>query len=98
MANQRDLHLVSYDIRDPKRWRRAYKVIRGYGVRVQYSVFRVEGTKARIARLRWELARVLDAEDALLVVRLCRSCAESLEACHSDGQWPESEKGFKIVG
>jgi CRISPR-associated endonuclease Cas2 len=63
-----------YDIRDPKRWRRAYRVIRGYGQRLQYSIFRVSGTELQIARLRWELQRVLAPEDALLVIRLCPGC------------------------
>jgi len=31
--------LVSYDISDDKRLRRIYKLLRGYGERVQYSVF-----------------------------------------------------------
>ena len=63
MAERRDLHLVTYDIRDPKRWRRAYRILRGYGNRVQYSVFRVRGTPVQIARLRWQLERILDAVD-----------------------------------
>lgn len=31
--------LVSYDISDAKRWRKVYKIVRGYGTHVQYSVF-----------------------------------------------------------
>ena len=33
-------HLVSYDVRDPKRLRRVAKALESYGTRLQYSVFR----------------------------------------------------------
>ncbi|HTV47687.1 MAG TPA: CRISPR-associated endonuclease Cas2 [Phycisphaerae bacterium] len=31
--------LVCYDIRDPKRWRRVFKAMKGFGEHWQYSVF-----------------------------------------------------------
>jgi CRISPR-associated protein Cas2 len=98
MADQRNLHLVTYDIRDSIRWRRAYRILRGYGRRLQYSVFRVNGTAVQVARLRWELERVLDPVDALLVLRLCPSCAEHACAINEDVQWPIDTKPFKVVG
>ncbi len=98
MADRRNLHLVTYDIRDPKRWRRAYRILRGYGDRVQYSVFRVHGTAVQIARLRWQLECILDAVDALLILRLCPSCAEQACASHVEAQWPTDTNPFKIVG
>jgi len=98
MARKRHLHLITYDIRDPKRWRRAYRVLRGYGHRVQYSVFRVSGTELQIARLRWELQRILDPEDALLVIRLCASCGENVRALHDEENWPDDEAPYKLVG
>ena len=33
-------HLVTYDVRDPKRLRQVAKVLESYGSRLQYSVFR----------------------------------------------------------
>jgi len=36
------LYLVTYDIRDDKRLRRVFKLMRGYGDHLQYSVFRCE--------------------------------------------------------
>jgi CRISPR-associated protein Cas2 len=32
-------YLVCYDIRDPKRWRRVFKVMKAHGEHWQYSVF-----------------------------------------------------------
>ena len=98
MAYKRHLHLVAYDIRDSKRWRRAYKLLRGYGERVQYSVFRVAATPLQAARLRWELERILDPEGALMIIRMCPSCASRVRATHDEEQWPEDGAIFKIVG
>ena len=33
------LYIVAYDISDPKRWRKVFKAMNGYGARVQLSVF-----------------------------------------------------------
>ena len=33
--SQRHWYLFSYDIRDPKRWRRVHKIVNGYGKRLQ---------------------------------------------------------------
>jgi CRISPR-associated protein Cas2 len=98
MAERRHLHLVSYDIRSPRRWRRAYRIIRGYGRRVQYSVFRVQATPIQIAQLRWKLSRVLTPEDALLVIRLCPGCADQISLRNDEENWPTDTSPCKIVG
>ena len=36
------LYIVAYDICDKKRLRRVFRLMRGYGDRMQYSVFRCE--------------------------------------------------------
>ena len=38
----RRLYIVAYDIRDPKRWRKIFRVMRGFGDHLQLSVFRCE--------------------------------------------------------
>jgi hypothetical protein len=40
IVGARHWYLVSYDIRDPKRWREAYRELQGRGERIQYSFFR----------------------------------------------------------
>lgn len=35
----RRCYLVCYDIRDPKRWRAVFKIMKGHGEHWQYSVF-----------------------------------------------------------
>ena len=38
-VHMRRCYLVCYDIRDPKRWRKVFKVMKGHGEHWQYSVF-----------------------------------------------------------
>lgn len=75
MAEPRHWHLVVYDVRDDKRLRRVHRICTGWGRPVQLSVFRVRGTARELARLQFELAQVLEAEDRLLIVPLCAGCA-----------------------
>jgi CRISPR-associated protein Cas2 len=45
------LYVVSYDIRDPKRWRRVFKLMKGYGEWLQLSVFQCRLSRRRHADL-----------------------------------------------
>jgi hypothetical protein len=50
-----------------------------------------------LERLRWELAKVMHEEDALLIVDLCPSCASRVvHRNHVDG-WTEQETTFEII-
>ena len=60
--------LVSYDVHDPKRLRRAATVLEGASQRIQFSVFRCWMTPAQMQELRWELTQVLDPDDELLLI------------------------------
>lgn len=97
MAQTTLWYLVSYDIREPKRWRRAYKILRGYGRPLQYSVFRCKLGPADIEKLRWELENVLEAEDALMFIGLCSSCVDRISARNREGVWEEEEVGFRVA-
>jgi CRISPR-associated protein Cas2 len=45
------LYLVAYDIADPKRWRRVFRVMEGYGEWLQLSVFQCRLSPQRRAEL-----------------------------------------------
>ncbi len=45
------LYIVSYDIADQKRWRRIFKLMKGYGEWLQYSVFQCRLSRRRQAEL-----------------------------------------------
>ncbi|MBY0548446.1 MAG: CRISPR-associated endonuclease Cas2 [Candidatus Obscuribacterales bacterium] len=66
MSGRREWYLVCYDIRDAARWRKAYKLIKGYGQRIQYSIFRCRLSKPSVEELRWELTQALADEDSIL--------------------------------
>lgn len=97
MAHDKRWRLVCYDVRDPKRYRRVHRIVRGRGRSVQYSIFRCRLDDRETERLRWELARVLAPEDSLLVIDLCPSCARHVVSRnHVDG-WDQEEPTFLIL-
>lgn len=51
------LYIVAYDIGDPKRWRRVFGLLTGYGEWLQLSVFQCRLSRRRHA----ELVQLLDA-------------------------------------
>ena len=89
-------YLVAYDIRDPKRWRDAYKIIRGYGKRLQYSIFRCRLGPVELEHLRWELEKVLEPEDALMFIGLCSHCVDRTILRNRQGVW-EEQKAFRLA-
>lgn len=90
--------LISFDIRDPSRYRRVIKVLKGYAVRVQYSVFRSRLDDRQSERMRWELAREMAPEDALLILDLCPHCAERVVAKNQLEDWTTDPPAVLIVG
>jgi CRISPR-associated protein Cas2 len=68
MADER-IYIVTYDIADDRRWRRVYRVMKGYGHWLQLSVFQCRLT----ARRRQEMAAALQAvihkrDDHVLII------------------------------
>ncbi len=45
------LYIVAYDIADPKRWRRVFRLMNGYGEWLQLSVFQCRLSRKRHAEL-----------------------------------------------
>ena len=54
------LYIVVYDIGDPKRWRRVFKAMQGYGAWVQLSVFQCRLSRRRHADLVARLDSMID--------------------------------------
>jgi CRISPR-associated protein Cas2 len=98
MGIPRHQHLVTYDIRDPKRWRKVYNLLRGHGERVQYSVFRLRLSETQRAKLQWRLGQLMSSEDALLIIPLCPGCAERIHAHNPADAWPEDDPTFTLIG
>jgi CRISPR-associated protein Cas2 len=97
MAQSKNWYLVCYDIRCPRRWRKAYKLLQGYGESAQLSIFRCRLSQRDREKLRWELAKILKEEDDLLVVGLCHRCVERVEKCNHSKAWPADADSFRII-
>jgi CRISPR-associated protein Cas2 len=95
--SDRRWYLVSYDIRDAKRWRLAYNQLKGCGERIQYSLFRCRLNRTEMERLRWELQKVLKAEDDLLFIHLCPRCAGRVQGHGDQSSWTEPSAPFEIL-
>ncbi len=87
MAESKNYYLICYDIRDPKRWRKAYKLLKGYGENIQFSIFRVRLNQRDREQLRWKLEQILAQEDSLLIAGLCQRCVQRIEACNRPEAW-----------
>ena len=65
----RQTYVVTYDISEPKRLRKVFKVMKGYGDHIQLSVFRCELTHRTLVELRSRLGAIIHCnEDQVLFV------------------------------
>ncbi len=67
----RTTYIVTYDVCDPKRLRKAFKVCKAYGTHLQLSVFECDLSAADLVKLKGELNEIINsAEDQVLFVEL----------------------------
>lgn len=97
MAGHKDWYMICYDIREPARWRKAYRLLKGYGERIQYSIFRCRLTKKELEELRWEITRVLTVDDSILIVGLCNNCIERIPLINRPEEWSSNDEGYMVV-
>lgn len=65
------LYVVTYDVRDPKRWRRLYKAMHGRGSWLQLSVFQARLSRRGLADLREAVSGIVKHdEDHVLILDL----------------------------
>jgi len=68
MADER-LYIVTYDIADQRRWRRVFRIMKGYGRWLQLSVFQCRLTARRRADMSARLEKEIHhREDHVLIV------------------------------
>ena len=71
MVKEEHLYIVAYDIGDPKRWRRVFRLMNGYGDWVQLSVFQCRLSRQRHAELIALLDGIIhNGEDHLVLLDL----------------------------
>lgn len=59
----RQTYIVSYDISHPKRLRKVFKLMRGYGDHLQLSVFQCELNHRELIELRANLSDIIHADE-----------------------------------
>jgi len=64
-------YIVCYDISNPKRWRKVYKTMKGFGEWLQLSVFQCRLTREKVLQMIDKLSRLVNhQEDNVLIVDL----------------------------
>ncbi len=65
----RQRYIVTYDIADQRRLRKVFKLMKGYGEHLQFSVFRCDLTNMTLAKMKGELNEAIHAlEDQVLII------------------------------
>lgn len=65
----RQRYLVTYDICDPRRLRRVFKALKGFGTHLQLSVFSCDLTEMTLVLMKASVNEAIDASvDAVLIV------------------------------
>jgi CRISPR-associated protein Cas2 len=83
----RNRYLVSYDICDPKRLRRVFKTMRGFGDALQYSVFLCDLSPSERIILLEKLTPIINnREDQVMLVNLGPADGQSGERIETLGR------------
>lgn len=65
------LFIVAYDIREPRRWRKVFRAMHGFGERLQLSVFQCRLGKERVLKMEEILRKHVDQQrDHVLIMDL----------------------------
>jgi len=84
--------VIAYDVVDDKKRQRLAEFLKGYGRRVEKSVFECNLTKKEFIEIKAYLEKFLDlSEDRCHIYRLCADCASQRLAFGLDFEegWPE---------
>ena len=74
------LYVIVYDIPDDGRRNKLFKTLKGFGTRVQYSVFEAHLNKKQYEEMKHAVTRVIDAsEESVRYYALCGACAGRME-------------------
>lgn len=96
MSSKKQIYLICYDIREPKRWRKCYKTLNGYGERIQYSVFKCELTDKKLAELRWKLVKAMSKEDSLLIAPIHPEELKNVFILNMEADWNVEKERYLL--
>jgi len=95
----RQRYIVTYDIADPKRLRKVFKLMKGYGAHLQFSVFRCDLSKMTLATMKAALNEVIHAlEDQVLIIDIGPAEGRGGEVVESLGRaYVDADQGPNVV-
>lgn len=95
----RRCYIVCYDICDPKRWRKVFKAMKGYGEHWQYSVFFCVLRDIDRVRMQMDLESAMNQkEDQTIIIDLGPDEAIARGAATVIGpSLPRGEQGVVVV-
>jgi CRISPR-associated protein Cas2 len=67
-TNAEHAYVVAYDITEPRRWRRVFKLMKGYGVWLQLSVFHCRLDGGRRSDMALALETLIDRETDHVII------------------------------
>ena len=71
MSLYRVKYLLCYDIKHPRRLKQIHRLVRDWGLPVQFSVFEIELMPSQLEKLLTELTELIDvSEDKVMLYRL----------------------------
>ncbi len=83
----RQRYIVTYDVADPRRLRLVFKLLKGYGEHLQFSVFRCDLTAMRLAQMKAALMNIIHAqEDQVLIIDVGPTEGRGAEVVESLGK------------
>lgn len=86
-------YLVTYDIADPKRLRRVFKTMKGFGAHLQLSVFQCDLPEIDLVRMKAALAEIIHhTEDQVLIIDLGATESNPVKRMESLGLKAEMEE------
>jgi CRISPR-associated protein Cas2 len=82
----RTTYIVTYDVCNPKRLRKAFNTCKAYGTHLQLSVFECDLSKTDLVKLKYDLNEIIHAtEDQVLFVELGPTAERGKRAIESLG-------------
>jgi CRISPR-associated protein Cas2 len=70
-SGEENLYFVAYDIAAPRRWRKVFRIMEGFGEWVQLSVFQCRLSRRRQIELKLALDEVINhAEDHVIIIEV----------------------------
>jgi CRISPR-associated protein Cas2 len=95
----RNRYVVSYDVSEPKRLRRVHKLMKGYGIPLQYSVFQCDLSQSERVLLIEALTPVINhREDQVMLINLGPADGRGCESIEVMGRsTEESEEAVAVI-